>query len=273
MASRKEQKEQARARRLEQERQAAARAQQRRRYTLLGGAVAAAIVVVVVLIIVSSGGSNGTTGLQKGHNASKTYAQVNQLLHGIPQNGVILGKPSAPVTLTYFGDLQCPICRDFTLTTFPQFVKDQVRTGHVKVKYRSFCTASCNNTTSSNPQALFNTQQVAAYAAGKQHRFWDYLELFYHEQGTEDTAYVTPSFLKGLASQIPGLNMTKWMSDRGDPALLSQVQADEQAAAAKQLTGTPTLIMSGKKGAETVEGSDGSLPTESNLAAAVQQVQ
>ncbi len=275
MASRKEQKEQARAKRLEQERQASAKSQQRRRYMMLGGVVGVAVIVIVVAIVVSSGGGkNNTTGLQTGHTASKTYATVNNLLDGIPQSGVTLGDPHAKVTMTYFGDLQCPICRAFTLgPAFPKFIQDQVRTGKVKVNYRSFCTASCNNTTSSNPQALFNTQQVAAYAAGKQRLFWDYLELFYHEQGEEDTAYVTPAFLQGLARQIPGLKLTQWTSDRGDPALLSQVQGDERAAAAQSLSGTPTLIMSGKKGAEQVSGTGGALPNYGNLAAAVQAVQ
>lgn len=35
---------------------------------------------------------------------------------------------------------------------------------------------------------------------------WYYIELFYHEQAQECTAYVTPSFLDGIARQIPGLN-------------------------------------------------------------------
>ena len=143
MASRKEQKEQARAKRLEQERQASAKSQQRRRYMMLGGVVGVAVVVIIIAIVVSSGGGkNNTTGLQTGHTASKTYATVNNLLDGIPQSGVTLGNPHAPVTMTYFGDLQCPICRDFTLGPFPQFVQQQVRTGKVKVDYRSFCTAT-----------------------------------------------------------------------------------------------------------------------------------
>jgi protein-disulfide isomerase len=269
MASRKEQKEQARARRLEQERQASAKAQQRRRYMMLGGVLAVAAVVIVVAIVVSSGGGNSSAGLQKGHDATKTYAQVNHLLHGIPQQGATLGDPKAPVTMTYFGDLQCPICRDFTLNDFPQFVQKQVRTGNVKVVYKSFCTA----TGCPQNQQTFNAQQVAALAAGKQRLFWDYTELFYHEQGQEGSGYVSTAYLDGLARQIPKLNLNKWKSDQGDPALLSQVQGDEQAAAAQSLSGTPTLIMAGKKGAETVQGTGGALPNYDNLAAAVQAVQ
>ena len=277
MASRKEQKEQARAKRLEQERLAAAKSQRTRRIQIFGGIVVAAVVVIVVAIVVSTSGGGGSNGLQQGNSAKGTYASVNKLLHGIPQNGVTLGNPHAKVTMTYFGDLQCPICRAFTLgPAFPKFIQDQVRTGNVKVKYRSFCTASCNNQSFGSAQAaqaVFNKQQVAAYAAGKQQRFWDYAELFYHEQGAEDTSYVNDDYLEGLANQIPGFNVAGWKTDRGNPALLSQVQADEQSAASQQLPGTPTLIMTGSKGSEQVSGSGGALPNYDELAAAVQQVQ
>ena len=51
---------------------------------------------------------------------------------------------------------------------------------------------------------MFKTQQIAALAAGKQSKAWNYLELFYHEQGEEDTGYVTESYLQGLAHQVAG---------------------------------------------------------------------
>jgi protein-disulfide isomerase len=174
---------------------------------------------------------------------------------------VTLGNPDAKVTLTYLGDLQCPICKVFTLTVFPTFVQREVKTGHVKVVYRSSCTASCNNTSVPNAQRLFNTQQVAAYAAGKQGKFWNYAELFYHQQGTEDTPYVTEAYMTGLAKQIPGLNVAKWQSDRKDTSLLSQVNSDEAyavqeaKAAAQPGPETPTFVMQGPKGAEVVQGS------------------
>ena len=50
---------------------------------------------------------------QHGQQAATT---VNSLLAGIPQSAMRLGSPSAPVTVTEFGDLECPVCRDFALT-------------------------------------------------------------------------------------------------------------------------------------------------------------
>ena len=154
----------------------------------------------------------------------------------------MLGNPNAPVTVTYYGDLQCPICRDFTLTGgWPQLVANQVRQGKVKVVYRGAETATPDPTT-------FKTQQIAALAAGKQNKFWDYVELFYNEQGQERTGYVTDHYLTGLARQIPGLSLSEWQGARNDPALAAQVSADEADASSAGVQGTPTLIVKGPKG-------------------------
>ncbi len=241
MASRKEQKEAARARRLEQERARVARQRQQRRLRMLIGAVLAAIAVVVVAIAISSGGS-GATGLATGAKSTAVASQVNELLTGIPQSGATLGSPRAPVTMTYYGDLECPICRDFTLSGgFPQLVSQDVRSGKVKVVYRAFQTATPSPST-------FQTQQVAALAAGKQNHFWDFAELFYRQQGAEGTNYVTEGYLSGIAAQISGLNLSAWHTARSDPALVSQVSGDQQAGHAAGIQGTPTLVFQGPKG-------------------------
>jgi protein-disulfide isomerase len=285
MASRKEQKEQARAQRLAKEQELAAKKQRQRRIQILGGVVVLAIVIVGVAIAISSGGGgsskSGTgatskgggagsisdfTGLQSGAAAKKTSKYVSNLLNGIPQNGTVLGKPSAKVTFQYFGDLQCPICRDFTMQVLPEFITKQVRTGSAKLDYKSFCTATCNDFSESE----FNTQQVAAYAAGKQNQFWDYAELFYHEQGAEGSPYMNETFLSDLAKQTPGLDISKWQTDRKDPTLLSQVQADGNLALKDNIDGTPTLIAEGPKGEEPV--ANGAVPTYSELVSAIKAV-
>ena len=245
MASRKEQKEQARAQRLAKEQELASEKQRQRRIQILGGIVVLAIVVIGVAIAISTSGGgssnsgtgatstgggagsvNDYTGLQTGSAAQKTTKYVDNLLKGIPQSGTVLGKPSAKVTIQYFGDLQCPICRDFTMEVLPEFIAEQVRTGKAKLDYKSFCTATCNDFS----EQVFNTQQIAAYAAGKQNLFWNYAELFYHEQGAEGSPYMNANFLDKFAQQTTGLNVGTWSTDRKDPSLLSQVQADGSLA-------------------------------------------
>ncbi len=104
----------------------------------------------------------------------------------------MIGSPKAPVTMVYYGDLECPICKEFTLGALPSIVQQWVRSGKLKIEYRALETAT-------HEPEVFKTQQVAALAAGKQKKMWDFLELFYREQGEEDTGYVTESYLQALA--------------------------------------------------------------------------
>jgi protein-disulfide isomerase len=243
MASRTKQKEEARARRLAEEQARTEHARRQQRIRMVGGTVLVAIVLVVAAVLISSGGGN-SGGLQTGTTANATVNGVEQLLAGIPQSGNTLGNPSAPVTMTYYGDLKCPICRDFTVSLgFPKLVANEVRSGKVKVVYNAFCTATCNGP---DPNE-FPLQQVAALAAGKQNKFWQFVELFYHQQGDETSAYVTENYLQGLAKQISGLNLTQWQTDRNDPNLTNEVTSQYNTGREIPVKGTPTLIFQGPK--------------------------
>ncbi|HLJ03620.1 MAG TPA: thioredoxin domain-containing protein [Solirubrobacteraceae bacterium] len=243
MASRAQQKEQARQRRLAAEQEAAAAIARMRRMQMIIGVVLIALVVVGVAVAISSGGSSAKAPTANSAAAKAAKAQVDSLLAGIPQSGNRLGSPAAKVTVTEFGDLECPICKDFALGAENQLIANDVKSGKVQLIYRSLCTATCNFS-----QAVFPVQQSAALAAGLQGHEWDYVELFYHEQGPEGTGYVTNDYLNGLASQVTGLNYTKWLSDRSSQTLASQVSADEQEAAAKGFQSTPTIVVQGPKG-------------------------
>ena len=215
--TRKERREQARAERKAME-AAAAQSAQRKRMIQLGGVIGVVAVIIVVIVVATSGGSNGGSGLVTGSKKNSTVAMVKSTIGGIPQSGNVLGNPNAPVTLQYFGDLECPICREFTLGALPAVIKKYVRSGKVKVEYNSLETAT-------HEQETFRTQQIAAYAAGKQNLAWYFIELFYHEQGQEDSGYVTEKYIQGLAQQVPGLNLPDWSAARNDPAYGEQVDA------------------------------------------------
>jgi protein-disulfide isomerase len=155
----------------------------------------------------------------------------------------MLGRPAAPITLQYFADLQCPVCRSFTTAALPSIIRKWVRGGQLKIEYRSLQTAT-------REPEVFRTEQVAALAAGKQNKMWNFVETFYHEQQEEGTGYVTENFIQGIAKQVPGLNLSPWISDRNDPALANQISSDAQAANNRGLAGTPAFLI-GRSGAAT----------------------
>lgn len=229
---------------------------------MLGGVVLGAAAVAAAVITLGSGGG-GSPGLENGNGEANIAVQVQQLLAGIPQAGATLGNPNAPVTMTYYGDLQCPVCAEFTLNSgFPELVAKDVRAGKVKIVYRGFETAT------RDPQT-FEAQQVAALAAGRQNHLWDYVEFFYRQQGTEGTSYVTEKYLDGLAKQVPGLNFDAWRSARNDSSLLAELQSDQQNAATAGVQGTPTLTFQGPRG--KVQAAD-SIPAYDRLQQAIESV-
>jgi protein-disulfide isomerase len=237
--TRKQRRDQARAARKELEQAEAAGEQRRKRLRQLG-IVVAAVVVAIVVILIATGGSSKKGIPTTEHAKNQTIAEVSALLGGIPQSGNVLGNPKAPVTLEYFGDLECPICKEFTLGALPSIIQQWVRTGKLKIAFRSMETAT-------REPEVFRTQQAAALAAGKQKKLWDFIELFYREQGEENTGYVTESYLQQLAQQVPGLNLTRWTSDRSEPALIGQLESDAQKVASEGFSGTPAFLI-GKTG-------------------------
>jgi protein-disulfide isomerase len=266
MASRAQQKEAARQRRLEEERaRQEAAARMRRTMTLVGIVLTAIIVVGVAVVIFSS--SSSKSGPNPTSAAGKQQATVvANLLGGIPQSGLTLGSSSAKVTVTEYGDLECPVCRDFALGAQQQLIKNDVRSGKVNMTYKSLCTATCNGPNA----AVFPTQQAAAIAAGQQNHAWDYIELFYHQQGSENTSYVTDNYLNALAREISGLNFGQWSSARQQNTLAAQVTADQQAASAAGYNSTPTIVVKGPKGqAQPIVGDT----TYSSLESAIKSVQ
>jgi protein-disulfide isomerase len=262
--TRKQRRDQARAQRKELEEAEASRAVRRTRLTQLG-IVVAVVVVAIVVVLIATGGGKGTAPAKPGSaKANQNVAAVSSLLDGIPQNGIVLGNPKAPVTLQYFADLECPICKDFTLGALPSLIQHWVRGGQLQIEYRSLETAT-------REQEVFRSQQVAALAAGKQNKLWPFVELFYHEQGEENTGYVTEQYLQGLAQQVPGLNLTQWAAARSEPALVSQITTDAQVASAQGFTGTPSFLI-GKTGGAAQKLEYASLTDPASFNAAIEKL-
>src|SRR5688572_8955188 len=116
--TKRELREQRRAERLAAEHaDAAAIARRARTLKLLVAAGVAALVVAVAAVASSPGG--------------KPAAPVasSDVFRGIPERNGVLGDPAAPLTLTEYVDLQCPVCAAAARETLPDIVRDYVRTG------------------------------------------------------------------------------------------------------------------------------------------------
>lgn len=166
--------------------------------------------------------------------------KVSAQLTGIPQEGTILGRRTAPVTMEVFIDLEDPTSRWWFREGLPAIIDTYVRTGALKLRYHAFK----RNT---YWPAVFVKQQTAALAAGAQNKLWNYIDTFFYEQGRELTHYVTESYLEGIARQTPGLNLARWYTDRHTGRREEQTTTEDQIALAIGLYVTPAFRI-GKTG-------------------------
>jgi protein-disulfide isomerase len=240
--TRQQRREAARAARVEAERAQAAVAQRRRRLMTLGGVLAVAAVVVVVAILVSGGGGDNASdrpqAAQTSSGAIPGQKESAEMLAGIPQKGIYLGKADAPVRLVEFADLQCPICREYTLQSLPQLVQDYVRTGKVRMEFR--------NLSFLGPDSI--TAGRAAAAAAQQNKLWNFADVLYYNQGEENSGYVTQDFIDRI-NKAAGVDSAEADAFAKSDASQEPLGAANTMANQLGVNATPTILV-GKRGGE-----------------------
>jgi protein-disulfide isomerase len=214
--------------------EAQAGAGERRRKLLQLGTAAVLLVVLVVVVLIAAGSSSSGGG--GGDAQLSEVGAVDSLLKGIPQEGLVLGAASAPVELIEFGDLQCPICKEFSEEILPEVIENQVKPGKVKIAFRNFTIISEESVPAGS----------AAIAAGAQGRGWTYIELFYRNQGEERSGYVTDEFMTSIAKGAGVKDIAKWNEQRKAAKTTKQVEATTSEAAQRfGFNGTPSFAIRG----------------------------
>lgn len=142
----------------------------------------------------------------------------------MPQQGVALGSPKAPVTLVEYADLQCPFCAEWAHRTLPVLVDQYVRTGKVRIVFRGLAFIGPDS-----DRAL-----RAAVAAGRKNRLWDVIDGLFHRQGAENSGWVTD----GLLEEIAG---ARALSDMSHPWVDGQIAIAGRAARVAEIPGTPAF--------------------------------
>jgi protein-disulfide isomerase len=203
----------------------------RRRLYQLGALAVSVLVVSAVAIAVLTSGS--TSQLAPGKpvpGAPQTLA----LFAGIPQHGVTLGNPRAPVTLVEFGDLQCPVCAAYAENALPAILAHYVRPGQVRLVFRNLDSIGSDSVRAAR----------MAGALGEQNHMWEFIDLMYKNQGAENTAYVTDRYLQALASAIPGVEVSRALRERDSAAVRAQLGEARLQAERLHLQSTPSFMLS-----------------------------
>ncbi len=234
--TKRELREQRRAERLAAEHAEAAAGARRVRAWRLLAALTAAAAAVVVAAVVSSGSGDRPAPAAPGGSAAALFA-------GIPERDGVLGDPKAPLTVTEYVDLQCPVCAAASRQTLPALVRDYVRTGKVKLEARTLHFIG--------PDSV-RAARVAA-GAEQQGRLWPFLEAFYAAQGQENSGYVTDDFLRSVA-KAAGVDAAAALETAGSAAAQERLNRANADAQRLGVDSTPTFTVARGDGAARVLG-------------------
>ena len=211
---------------------------QRRRLILIGVAGAAVLAAGVLIALMQPSAKRADAGTFSG------AAQV-ALVKGLPQSGLTLGTPGAPITVTEFSDMQCPFCAQFANESFAGYASGPLAKGESTMRFVPISILGPDS----------EKGALAALAAARQNRLWEFVGVWYANQGVENSGYVTNAFIDKVANAA-GLDMTAFHSALADPALAATAKAELALARAKKVQSTPSFVVRGPRGEQLVEGAD-----------------
>jgi protein-disulfide isomerase len=189
--------------------------------------------VALALVLAAAGGGPAACGGSGDAPPRPARVDVTAVMDGIPQDGLVLGDPRAPVLLVEFADPQCPFCRQFAARTLPALVRRYVRTGKVRLELRLVGFLG--------PDSVRGDR--ALVAAALQDRLWQAAVRFYALQGRENSGYVTDAFLRRVLGGVRGLDAASAMAARDSPAVLEELGAVSTMQSRYGVHATPTLLI------------------------------
>jgi protein-disulfide isomerase len=229
----------------------------------LAGLVLVGAVVGISLAVGGNSSSSAATIPTVGSltNALPNAATVQREFAGIPQNGLVLGSAKAPLTMVEYIDLQCPGCRAYETAVQPSIVQEFVRTGKLKIEAR--------------PIAFIGPDSIPArqamIAASQQNRAFNFAQITYANQGTENTGWLNQTFIEHAAASVPGMKVRRVLDDQDSSLVTDVTHRIDAQATADRVSQTPTLLL-GKTGSKLNPVSSAATFDAAKLAAAIRSL-
>lgn len=204
-----------------------------------GGIVAAAAVTIVLVVVLGTGsqkapgGSFPKMGSEHWSGALKGASGANALFKGIPQHGLVLGRPSAPVEMELFIDVQCPFCDSYWREALPTIVRKYVRPGEVQIDLEPWAFLG--------PRSF--TGRLGLIAASLQSRGFEWATILFDNQGVELTRWLTSTMMEKIAASVNGINLAEWESARTGAYAASIGHGVSLLARKDHVVGTPTVFV------------------------------
>lgn len=195
---------------------------------LVAAAVTATLVAAAVVGVVTTRGGDGEAA-----STLPAAAEEIALFRGLPQDGLALGEPGAPVTLVEFADLQCPYCREFEVDALPALVERHVRAGTLRLEFRGLAFIGPDS----------DRGLRAVLAAAEQDRLYELKALLYANQGGENAGWLSEELVAAAGRSIPGLAVDRLLDEIESETVGERVAEHAAEARRRGVAATPTILV------------------------------
>jgi protein-disulfide isomerase len=156
------------------------------------------------------------------------------------------GVAAAPITVYEMSDFQCPYCRRFALSTFPDLDREYIATGKVRWVFINF------PLTMMHPNASVAAE--VAMCAARQDKFWEVHDLLFRNQATWAPLQEPGAFFLTFADSA-SLSREAFQKCLKEREALDEIASDAKGAAQSGASSTPSFYIEGGilPGAQPVE--------------------
>jgi protein-disulfide isomerase len=176
-----------------------------------------------------------------------------------PNGGVLVGDANAPVTITEYGDFQCPVCAQLHRLWEPT-LEQLVQQGKVKFEFVGLEYLDQGGTESLRSAA-------AAVCAADADKFVDYYNALYTGQArTENSGFLTDARLLNFGRSV-GITDPAFARCVSSRKYTGWVTKNTDAASQRGVTGTPTVLVNDKVISNSVAADPARLTDAVNQAA------
>jgi protein-disulfide isomerase len=155
-----------------------------------------------------------------------------------PNGGVLVGDQNAPVTITEYGDFQCPVCGELHQLWEPT-LEQLIQQGKVKFEFVGLEYLDRGTTESLRSAA-------AAVCAADADKFLDYYNALYNRQSrTENSGFLENEQLQKFGDSV-GITDPAFARCVSSGKFRGWVSRNTDTTSRKGITGTPTVLVNGK---------------------------
>jgi protein-disulfide isomerase len=151
--------------------------------------------------------------------------------------GYVTGSASAPVEVTEYGDLECPICASFETVQFPDIKMRLIDAGKIRFRYRDFPL--------DGPHKHPRVSAHAAACADEQGKYWEAQQAMFGRQVDYALSDSPMSPLSDIMKSV-GVNVDTWNTCMASKKFAGRIQASENEGTALGVNSTPSFLIAGK---------------------------